>query len=475
MSRPKEKRNDRSNQSESVSQNIATLERWILKFAFLGGSPLALVASSVVLLMSLGASFWIDHRNHKSPVDPYNKLGPVPKLDSPFIFQVLPYTVHNNTVTNVAITEGMRRAFEKDGVIAIRGLIDETLLNRLDEEARVIVEEKKIKQKQKRSGTQFFTEQHGSIFLEPLPTLSYAKNIPESDRYRNATIISTTAFFELSLLSNVPRLAADLLNGGADKNNTVRLLRDIFLAKDTDQFICGWHVDDLGFWPATPESNGVNAWVALDDMPLRTGGGFALAVGSHVAPWKDEAHFVTGASTSFPQGGYKNASDMIQRRPGSGTCNLKTSAPHLHRRMEETKRIYNVQRGDVIFHTRWLFHRTVPFVNGSNYLDVGKEDPIYRRLSIRYVPGSAVIPPGYGTELSVLWDEANGGRTTDDISRLDGPWYPRVWPNVSMEELGELPSLVMDKLPLSMRERSARQNDIRQLLRMHARKSYRIG
>jgi hypothetical protein len=46
------------------------------------------------------------------------------------------------------------------------------------------------------------------------------------------------------------------------------MLRDIFLAKDSEQFVCGWHVDDTGFWPAVAEAPGVNAWIAVDDMPV---------------------------------------------------------------------------------------------------------------------------------------------------------------------------------------------------------------
>jgi hypothetical protein len=133
--------------------------------------------------------------------------------------------------------------------------------------------------------------------------------------------------------------------------------------------------------------------------------------------------------------------------------------------MEETKRIYDVRRGDVIFHTRWLFHRTVPFDRTN--LSEGDDDnePIYRRYSIRYAPGSAVIPPGYGTELSVLWDAANGGRTANDVCRLDGPWYPQVWPKVSTSELAGLSSLVQEKLPVATQRRIAREKEMKPLVR----------
>ena len=83
--------------------------------------------------------------------------------------------------------------------------------------------------------------------------------------------------------------------------------------------------------------------------------------------------------------------------------------------------------GDVIFHSRWLFHRTIPFDRDIILSRAAKnEDPmLYRRYSIRYGPGTSIIPPGYGSEPSVLSDERNGGRSADDISQYDSAWYPR--------------------------------------------------
>ena len=89
-----------------------------------------------------------------------------------------------------------------------------------------------------------------------------------------------TAFHDVVLTSRLPSIAAKLLQLPTD-NSTLRLMRDIFLVKDGDPYICGWHTDDTGFWPVTADAPGVNAWIALDDMPLATGGGFALVAGSH--------------------------------------------------------------------------------------------------------------------------------------------------------------------------------------------------
>lgn len=425
---------------------------WASNVAVFGDSAWALGFSFLLLLVAVAVSLWLETQDSSRPSDPYDKLGPVPATDPPHIY-------HISAGINV-----IRDAYKRDGVVAVRGLIEPELLGRLDSESLVFLEEQRIKTEgRKRPGTQFHTVNHNAIFRNP----------PNASDAAALAVSTVSPFLDLTLFSQVPQLAATLLGMKEQPGNqTMRLLRDIFLAKDDDQYICGWHVDDFGFWPATAESPGVNAWVALDDMPVDQGGGFALAVGSHEVPWRDEAHQVTGASTTFPPEGYKSAQDMISQRPGQGTCNLRLSAPHLHRRMEETKRIYPVLRGDVIFHERWLFHRTVPFERDfvTAHQD---EDIIYRRYSIRYGPGSAVIPPGYGTELSVLWDEKNGGRTADEVSTLDGPWYPQAWPLVNFEELLELDDLVTSKLPIAVSRRAVRKKEIKPLLKKVARKNNR--
>lgn len=231
----------------------------------------------------------------------------------------------------------------------------------------------------------------------------------------------------------------------------------------------GYHVDDFGFWPATAESPGINAWIALDDMPIEGGGGFALAVGSHIAPWKDEAHQVTGATTTYPPNGFRNVQDMFANRTGSGTCNIETAAPHLHRRMEDTKRIYNLKKGDIIYHQRWLFHRTVAFERSFVAKHDG-DDLLYRRYSLRYGPGSAIIPPGWGTEPSVLWKEENANRTADKVCELDAPWYPQVYPTPSRLEFEKLQDLIQNKIPIAEDLRNARLKEMQPYLKNAANK-----
>jgi len=64
--------------------------------------------------------------------------------------------------------------------------------------------------------------------------------------------------------------------------------------------------DDYGFWPTTPDSLGINAWIALDDIPVSFGGGFALAAGSHLVSWRMEAHEAIGSPLTFPKDGFKD-------------------------------------------------------------------------------------------------------------------------------------------------------------------------
>jgi hypothetical protein len=457
--RTKVKRKDKDTVTEKVEDKASDKEQksksWLSNLAIFGDSSSALVTSFFLLVISIYAALWMDDGTQSIPPDAYSKLGPVPAIDPPRIFEI-------KADDPPIVSSEMRAAFEKDGVIAVRGLLSADILSRLDVASNDLIMEQKAKNKNKekprgaftgqKKQTQFFSVKQGAIFRDP-PIIGSEYNQTQS----------ISPFVEVSLLSRIPQIAADLLHLADDQNETMRMLRDIFLAKDEEEYICGWHVDDTGFWPATAEAPGVNAWIALDDMPTDLGGGFAVAVGSHSAPWREEAYYITGATQTFPKEGFRSAGDMFERRTGNGTCNVKNSAPHLHRRMEETQRIYDVKRGDIIFHTRWLFHRTVPFERDavSERQAKSSEELLYRRYSVRYGPGSSEIPRGYGVEPSVLWDKSNGGRTADEVSHKDGPWYPRVWPSVDLEELRQVKYLVKEKIPVAERRIEVRKKEMR--------------
>lgn len=452
-------------QSKAANQPFfSRLETWIVEhFAVLGDSGTALFASCGIMCLawylrtasSSSISFPSFWRN-TDLTDPYLELGPVPEI-GPAIVYMVNGTSRNGTLL---ISDEIRAAYAKDGVVAIRGLLSKEMLEQLDLPSQSLLNPKP------RKGGQFHTVHHSSLFTEP-------------------------AFWQVAVESDVPQAAYQLLQHvvvsppSSTKTpphagfTTLRVLRDIFLVKDPDDaYICGWHVDDLGFWPATPESPGINAWIALEENQSS----FAVAVGSHIAKWRHQAYYETGASVNFPPGGYRDAADYLAHRTGSGTCNLKTAAPHMHRRMEETARLYTLQPGDVVFHTRWLFHRTVvrePVSMGgspqsSSPRTHDKSGPrLERRYSVRYGPGSSVIPPGYGTEPSVLWDPTHGGKTADEICANDGPWYPQVWP-VSLDiEKRAVPALVRDQLSVALQRRHAHESELAPLVRALARKMER--
>jgi hypothetical protein len=448
---------------------------WLASLAIFGDSSWALVASFGLLVVAVGVALYMDDgiasNSNDDPFETaYQQLGPIPKIDAPRIFEFR---------REELVTEEMRIAFAKDGVIAVRGILDPELLERLDAASNSLILEQQAKNKKKPkiltgrktpSNSQFFTVQQGAVFL------NLTKDIDEGDDSTQPKEEILPPFLEVSLASDIPKIVADLLqlqSANENKTETLRLMRDIFLTKDEEEYVCGWHVDDTGFWPATAAAPGVNAWIALDDMPIERGGGFALAVGSHTAAWKEEAYQVTGSTHTFPLQGFSSAQDVLDRRVGNGTCNIATAAPHLQRRMEDTKRIYDLQRGDVIFHTRWLFHRTVPFVrqhdeaNANANTDNGDQHQplLYRRYSIRYGPGSSEIPRGFGTEPSVIWQEQNGGRTADQVAEQDAAWYPQAWPPTTTsdnnKELDQMKMIAQERLPAVLGQANVRRKQMR--------------
>lgn len=395
------------------------------------------------------------------------------------------------------LSDDMLHRYEEDGVLVIRNLISSKLLERLDQASQMVIDDQQRQSKggitmNKRRGKQFHLVKNGAIFMgvPPKSTACVSSN-EDSLTCSSSTKIdeNTKSFRDLAMYSKIPLVAASLLRldelrvGGEEylkhrhssrgrQNNTtvmetnsnmvnesvnLRICRDIFLTKDDDDYACGWHTDDTGFWPSIASDPGVNAWVALDDMPWpeRTGNRgddgpvatFALSLGSHRTSWRHRAYEVTGSTHTLPPEGYQSAADLIERRKGNGTCNIQTSAPDLYDKLEKNKVVYDLRKGDVIFHDRWVFHRTVTMgeykkmardISTEQEEDKGRweqkshpNNKIFRRYSIRYAPGTSTVPPGYGVELSVLHNEDNANRTMDEIVKKSGlPWYPKVWPNV---------------------------------------------
>lgn len=219
---------------------------------------------------------------------------------------------------------------------------------------------------------------------------------------------------------------------------------------------CDWHVDDQGFWPAKfaseataatgKDQHGVNVWLALDDMPVDCAGSMAVAPGSHRANWKDKAYKAIGQDRSVDKDWTRDevASFFANLRKG-GTCHIGQTDASLREQIERTGVVLDVKRGDAVFCTRLLFHRT---------LDVTEKGKTFytkaslNRYSLRYVPGSTRVPGKYNSlEWSVLLNPDMAGKSLDEIVN-DGAycWYPRVWPALEDEVEKRLDDVAMNAL-----------------------------
>jgi Phytanoyl-CoA dioxygenase (PhyH) len=223
-----------------------------------------------------------------------------------------------------------------------------------------------------------------------------------------------------------------------------RFGRDVFLAKPVHaNDACDWHVDDQSFWPAKfasdataetgKDQHGVNVWLALDDMPADCAGSMAVAPGSHRASWKEQAYKAIGQDRSADKDWtQKEVAAVFANLRKGGTCNIGQTDASLREQIESTGVVLDVKRGDAVFCTRLLFHRTLD-VTEKGKLFYTK--PSLNRYSLRYVPGSARVPGKYNClEWSVLLNPEMAGRSLDEIVIEEAHcWYPRVWPRPENE------------------------------------------
>jgi len=261
----------------------------------------------------------------------------------------------------------------------------------------------------------------------------------------------------------------------------------VFLAKPVDSSeLCDWHVDDLGFWPAQflkknnksessgdvdksdtdpvdeedssgrpTQQHGVNVWLALDDMPARYEGSMAVSPGSHAADWRFDAYRAIGQPQRLSSRRRHQEEERVDRDSFvdmlASTCVMNSTDPSLREKIERTRKVFNVKRGDAIFASRMLFHRVTEVTDKGKrgyYRRLNK--PTLNRYSIRYVPGTTLLPDGYHcVEWSLLSDPANQGLSLDEVVGEDGGeengrgvakkkllWYPQVWPPPSASKKG---------------------------------------
>ncbi|KAL3922789.1 MAG: hypothetical protein SGILL_002012 [Bacillariaceae sp.] len=249
----------------------------------------------------------------------------------------------------------------------------------------------------------------------------------------NRTI--TQPFRKVALESRLPDAAAELMR--LEPTESIRVLRDVFMSKDINiDETCDWHVDDVGFWPEAFDSvkEGINAWIALDDMPREFQGSMALSPGSHKAEWRHDAYAAIGLNLTF-QGGFTKEEVTQMAKEGAKlltTCEMKTQAPDLRETIEATKFVPDIRKGDVIFATRSTFHRTIPatLLGKRHYQEGGIR--YLNRYSVRYVPGAARLPHGWTFEWSIKNNPDNSGLDLDSAmeERENLLWYPKVWPSL---------------------------------------------
>lgn len=289
-------------------------------------------------------------------------------------------------------------AYERDGVIVVRGLLS------VEEAARAVEAATAINGA---AGTMRSAHYTGLAF----------SSLRGSDTLRHAALRSRAPAIVAQLVAHEaarrragrgarPVEGAAPAEPPAPGDDEVRVLKDAFLSYEPGKLGCGWHRDDSYFWPCPEnEGPGVNVWVALSQYDPALGGGLAVSRGSHRAPWRDAAVAA------------------IRGR----TCDLATLSPALNRAAEARRAEFRLRPGDAIIHDRHCFHRAVPFTRAGLRTYDGK--PLLR-YSVRYMPGGATLD-------SASFDPAaakDGGKTLRSL----GWRYPRCWPSVAPAEEARL-------------------------------------
>lgn len=240
-------------------------------------------------------------------------------------------------------------------------------------------------------------------------------------------------------------------------------LRDVFLSKGHESTSsCGWHIDDQMFWPAAyqlprpsqVDQSGINAWIALDDMPIEYGGSMAISPASHAEdfPWKDDALSALNFKDEFGNGVTKEDLFEMIKAGKVDSCGLEKFAPHVYDDIELSKQEFSFKKGDVIFMNRWLFHKSTDMTEkGKAALQALEGETagaaLLKRYSVRFATGDTSLPGGFVTEMSVLAsDGSNAGQTLDNVS---GEWYPKCWPRVDADVDEKLDRLVEHEVPVA--------------------------
>jgi len=220
-------------------------------------------------------------------------------------------------------------------------------------------------------------------------------------------------FRELALSSPVARAAAQLLG-----RDDLRMLLDAFFEYKGDLPGCGWHVDDAFFWPVKrTDVDGVNVWLALDDVD-DDGGGLAVAPGTDAADFDDARRVIHGRG---PDG-------------KAQTCHMEHLDAAQNARIEARAVIPTMRAGDAILHKRFVFHRSQP-IQTADAARSGARRSI-GRYSCRYVP------PDVTLEGITLVTGNDGGRPSVvplpnvRIDEAHARHFPDKFPRIQLDDGG---------------------------------------
>lgn len=392
---------------------------------------------------------------------------------------------NDNLTFPTELASQIKEIYDREGYVLLRNLIDPTLLKQAQRVTRQIISGMNIGKDVLKTGSSFENLKFGSV-------LSYNENVRDAD----------TAFRKVALDSAIPSFIAKVLFqyshststslSSKDNEQTVRVINDAFLIKSgKEPSSCGWHVDDAVFWPCSahkPSSSlpdGINAWIALDDIPTETyGGGMYIAPRSHTGSatskgwfaslgssaakgWIYKAYEAIGSTKTYPQAGYATMDELTKSANGQ-TCELASLDPSLNAKFEERAITFDYKAGDVLLMNRWLWHRSAN-LNEAGKKYYAKRMSMFPRYTVRYESGETRLPNGVSFHPSIFYDEANAGKTLNEICDGSGlPFFPKAWSSsvasgetAVYSEVENMKELVVDVMPDVQKKRSVA---IRQLM-----------
>mmetsp|Transcript_22094 Transcript_22094/g.32512 ORF Transcript_22094/g.32512 Transcript_22094/m.32512 type:complete len:435 (+) Transcript_22094:58-1362(+) len=360
------------------------------------------------------------------------------------------------------VANKIKEFYDTEGYVLIRGLIDHATLRRLQLAGNKVIEEGPTLHS-------FTSVRFGAIF-----SCSEEDDDKLMTSFREVALNSAVPAFISRVLLKLGEEGNTTVDDGSTKsaeitssncssiqNKNLRVLNDVFLAKTgMEGSACGWHVDDVGFWPCSAHQDprvpvGVNAWIAIDDIPSKTYGcGMAIVPKSHLkdCEWRQRGYDAIGSTKNHPMEGYPSLAEMAAKNPPN-TCDLANISPELNEHLEKIKRVFNYEQGDVLLMSRWLWHRSMQanedILNKTLNNNDEKRDKLpFKRYTIRYECGNTRLLNGASFHNSILYDSSNTGKTLNHVCSSSGlPFFPQAWPCTLESESSQMKKLAKDVFP----------------------------